>query len=160
MKKLLKYLETHGKATCREIAQALSCDEEEIRKKISDLEEKGIIAGYRTVIDWDKFNDDSVSAIIEVKVTPQLGKGFDRIAEKINQYEPVKSLYLMSSGDYDLSMVVEGRTLKEVAMFVAQKLAPMECVTSTATYFILKRYKEGGMILGNEEEDIRQVIEF
>lgn len=158
--KILKILEKDGKATAKEIAAQLALDEKEVEKTIAELEEKGIIGGYKAMINWDKFDENLVSALIELKVTPQLDQGFDRVAEKIYQYEHVKNVYLMSSGIYDLSVMIEGKNLKEVAGFVAEKLAPMECITSTSTHFILKRYKEGGIIYETDREDSRQVIEF
>ena len=158
--KILKILEKDGKATAKEIAAQLALDEKEVEKTIAELEEKGIIGGYKAMINWDKFDENLVSALIELKVTPQLDQGFDRVAEKIYQYEHVKNVYLMSSGIYDLSVMIEGKNLKEVAGFVAEKLAPMECITSTSTHFILKRYKEGGIIYETDIEDSRQVIEF
>ena len=158
--KILKILEKDGKATAKEIAAHLALDEKEVEKTIAELEEKGIIGGYKAMINWDKFDENLVSALIELKVTPQLDQGFDRVAEKIYQYEHVKNVYLMSSGIYDLSVMIEGKNLKEVAGFVAEKLAPMECITSTSTHFILKRYKEGGIIYETDREDSRQVIEF
>ncbi len=158
--KILKILEKDGKATAKEIAAQLALDEKEVENTIANLEEKGIIGGYKAMINWDKFDENLVSALIELKVTPQLDQGFDRVAEKIYQYEHVKNVYLMSSGIYDLSVMIEGKNLKEVAGFVAEKLAPMECITSTSTHFILKRYKEGGIIYETDREDSRQVIEF
>lgn len=158
--KILRILEKDGRATAKEIANELCADEKEIEAIITDLEEKGIIGGYKAMVNWDKFDSNLVSALIELKVTPQLDQGFDRVAEKIYQFEHVKNVYLMSSGAYDLSVMIEGRNLKEVAGFVAEKLAPMECITSTSTHFILKRYKEGGIVYGAEKEDSRQVIEF
>ena len=158
--KILKILEKDGKATAKEIAAQLALDEKEVENTIAELEEKGIIGGYKAMINWDKFDENLVSALIELKVTPQLDQGFDRVAEKIYQYEHVKNVYLMSSGVYDLSVMIEGKNLKEVAGFVAEKLAPMECITSTSTHFILKRYKEGGIIYETDRDDSRQVIEF
>ena len=101
-----------------------------------------------------------VSALIELRVTPQRGEGFDKIAERIYKYPQVKSVYLMSSGAYDLTVMIDGKSMKEVAMFVAEKLAPMECITATSTHFILKRYKEGGIVYESEKVDGRQVMEF
>lgn len=158
--KILNLLEKDGKATAKEIAEELGISEKEVENIIADLEDRGIIGGYKAMINWDKYDESLVSALIELKVTPQLDQGFDRVAEKIYQYDHVKNVYLMSSGAYDLSVMIEGRNLKEVAGFVAEKLAPMECITSTSTHFILKRYKEGGIIYETEKKDSRQVIEF
>ena len=158
--KILKILEKDGRATAKEIAEMLSLGEKEVEEIIADLEEKGVIGGYKAMINWNKFDENLVSALIELKVTPQLDQGFDRVAEKIYQYEHVKNVYLMSSGIYDLSVLIEGKNLKEVAGFVAEKLAPMECIISTSTHFILKRYKEGGSVYEAEKVDGRQVVEF
>ena len=158
--KILKILEKDGRATAKEIAEMLSLGEKEVEEIIADLEEKGVIGGYKAMINWNKFDENLVSALIELKVTPQLDQGFDRVAEKIYQYDHVKNVYLMSSGIYDLSVLIEGKNLKEVAGFVAEKLAPMECIISTSTHFILKRYKEGGIVYEAEKVDGRQVVEF
>ncbi len=158
--KILKILEKDGRATAKEIAEMLSLGEKEVEEIIANLEEKGVIGGYKAMINWNKFDENLVSALIELKVTPQLDQGFDRVAEKIYQYDHVKNVYLMSSGIYDLSVLIEGKNLKEVAGFVAEKLAPMECIISTSTHFILKRYKEGGIVYEAEKVDGRQVVEF
>ena len=113
-----------------------------------------MILGYKTMIDWDKTDREYVTAMIEVKMTPQRDRGFDRIAEKIYNYPEVQSVYLMS-GSYDLCLIIEGRTMKEVAYFVAQKLAPIESVLSTATHFVLRKYKDKGVIYGAPEVDER-----
>lgn len=111
----------------------------------------------KTIIDWEKTERELVSAIIELKVTPQRGSGFDRISERIYQYDEISSVYLVSGG-FDIAVIVEGKTVKEVALFVAEKLAPMDEVISTATHFILKKYKAEGVILNNKMEDDREVI--
>ena len=118
----------------------LSKEEGDIKEMISRLEREGIILGRRTIIDWDKTDREYVSALIEVKVMPQRDRGFDKIAEKIYNYPEVQSLYLMSGG-FDLALIIEGKTMKEVAYFVAQKLATIEYVTATATHFVLRKYK-------------------
>ena len=156
--KILKILEKDGRATAKDIAIELSLEEKEVERIIADLEERGVIGGYKAMINWNKYDENLVSALIELKVTPQLDQGFDRVAEKIYQYEHVKNVYLMSSGAYDLSVMIEGRNLKEVAGFVAEKLAPMECVTSTRTHFILKKYKQDGIIFEKPRKDERSVI--
>ena len=158
--KILRILEKEGRATAKDIAIELSLEEKEVERIIADLEERGVIGGYKAMINWNKYDENLVSALIELKVTPQLDQGFDRVAEKIYQFEHVKNVYLMSSGIYDLSVLIEGKNLKEVAGFVAEKLAPMECITSTSTHFILKRYKDGGIIYEGEKVDGRQVVEF
>ena len=126
----------------------------DIKKLIKAYEKDGVIVGYKTLIDWDKTSREYVSALIEVKITPQPDRGFDRVAEKIYSYPEVQSLYLMSGG-YDLCVQIEGKTMKEVAYFVAQKLAPIDSVISTATHFVLRKYKDKGVIYGVEEIDER-----
>lgn len=139
------------------IAQMLGCTEEEVAEKISGLEKEHIIVGYKTIINWDKTDREYVMAMIELRVTPQRGEGFDKVAERIYKYPQVTSLYLMS-GSYDLAITIEGRTMKEVALFVAEKLAPMDSVLSTKTHFVLKKYKDEGMIYEDNEKDTREVI--
>lgn len=121
---------------------------------IDKFEKEGIILGYKTLIDWDKTARESVTALIELKISPQEDRGFDKIAEKIRNYPEVQSVYLMSGG-FDLAVFIEGKTLKEVAFFVAQKLAPMNSIQSTATHFVLKKYKDKGVNYGIPETDER-----
>ena len=123
----------------KDIATMLGLDEALVIHTIKEMEEAQIICGYNTVINWDKTDDERVTALIEVKVTPQRGEGFDRVAERIYNYEEVTSLYLMSGG-FDMTVFIEGKTMKEVAQFVARKLAPMDGVLSTSTHFVLKKY--------------------
>ena len=154
MEKLLRLLENDATLTPRELALMLSKEVGDVKKMISELERDGVILGRQTVIDWDKTDREYVTAMIEVKMTPQRDRGFDRIAERIYQYPEVQSVYLMSGG-YDLCLIIEGRTMKEVAYFVAQKLAPIESVISTATHFVLRKYKDKGVIYGAPEVDER-----
>lgn len=143
--------------TNEQIAQMIGASEEEVAAIIRGLEKENIIVGYKTMINWEKTDKELVTSIIELRVSPQRGEGFDRVAEKIHKYSQVKSLFLMS-GSYDLCVIIEGETMKDVALFVAQKLAPMDNVLSTATSFVLKKYKEDGLIFENDEADTRQVI--
>lgn len=145
------------KADSAKIAQMLGTNEEEVAAIIRGLEKENIIVGYKTMINWERTDRELVDALIELKITPQRGEGFDRVAEKIYKYPQVKSLYLMS-GAYDLAVMIEGRTMKDVALFVAEKLAPMDHILSTATHFVLKKYKDDGLIFYDDEEDTRQVI--
>ena len=154
MNNLLKILEDNATLTPAQLAVMMDKEEGDIRDMIARYEEDGVILGYKTMIDWDKTDREYVSAMIEVKMTPQRDRGFDRIAEKIYNYPEVKAVYLMSGG-YDLSVLIEGRTMKEVAYFVAQKLAPIDSVMSTATHFVLRKYKDKGVIYGAIEEDLR-----
>lgn len=154
MEKLLKLIEDNATLTSKELALMLSKEEGDIKKMIEGLEKEGVILGRKTIIDWDKTDREYVSALIEVKVMPQRDDGFDRIAEKLLMYPEIKSLYLMSGG-FDFTVLIEGKTMKEVAYFVARKLAPVEYVTSTSTHFVLKKYKDKGIIYKAPEEDAR-----
>ena len=159
MDELLKLLEKEKNMVSRaRFARILGISEEEVSQKIDALENDGVIAGYKTLINWEKTDREVVNALIELKVTPQKGGGFDMIADKIYGYPQVKSLYLMS-GAYDLAVTLEGNTMQEVAMFVAQKLAPMDEVLSTATHFVLKKYKEEGIVFEDDDQhDARQMV--
>ena len=153
-KQILKYIEKKSKVDLGELAVMLGTDEVTVANEIAAMENEKIICGYHTLIDWEKAGEDKVTALIEVRVTPQRNQGFDRIAERIYNYPEVQSVYLMSGG-YDLCLIIEGRTMKEVAYFVAQKLAPIEYVISTATHFVLRKYKDKGVIYGAEQVDER-----
>ena len=155
MENILKLLENDATLTTKELSVMLSKEEGDIKKMIKELEDEGIVLGYRTVIDWDKTDREYVSALIEVKVTPQRDDGFDKIAEKLRNYPEIKALYLMSGG-FDFTVIIEGKTMKEVAYFVARKLAPIEYVTATATHFVLKKYKDNGVIYSKPEKDLRE----
>ena len=143
--------------TNEQIAQMIGKSEEEVAEIIKGLEKDNTIVGYKTMINWEKTDKELVTSIIELRVTPQRGEGFDKVAEKIYKYSQVKSLFLMS-GSYDLCVIIEGQSMKDVALFVASKLAPMDNVISTATSFVLKKYKEDGLVFYKDEEDSRQVI--
>ena len=151
---LLKLLENDATLTPEQLASILDLDAAEIRKEIRSMEEEGIILGYKTIIDWEKTENESVTAMIDVKLTPQKERGFDRVAEKIYNYPEVQAVYLMS-GSYDLSVVIEGKTMKEVAFFVSQKLSTIDAVTSTATHFVLHKYKDKGILYDAPETDER-----
>ena len=133
---ILTMIEKNNKLSTKDLADMFGVDEVTIINEIAKMEEEKVICGYHTLINWDKTDKESVTALIEVKVTPQRGRGFDQIAERIYNFPEVKSVYLMS-GSFDLTVVIEGKTMKEVAMFVSEKLAPLEPVLSTATHFIL-----------------------
>ena len=159
MEKLLELLEENATLTEKEIAVMLSKEEGDVKRMIRELESEGVILGRKTIIDWDKTDKEYVNALIEVKVTPQRDDGFDKIAERICKYSEIKSLYLMSGG-FDFTVLIEGRTMKEVAFFVAKKLAPIENVVSTSTHFVLKKYKDKGVIYKAPEVDKRgQLLE-
>lgn len=156
--KLLHALEQNHRLPTRALATMLNVKEKEVKEMIRELEEAKIILGYVTLIDWEKTgNNNSVTAIIDVKVTPQRDVGFDVIAERISRFPEVKNVYLMSGG-YDLSVVIEGASMKQVAFFVAEKLATLENVQSTTTHFVLKKYKKDGICFGEDKKDRRLVI--
>lgn len=157
MKQILQLLEENARLTTEQMAVMCNLDEEEIKDKIKQLEDEGVILGYKALIDWDKTDREYVSAVIELKVAPQRDRGFDRIAEKIYNYPEVQSVHLMSGG-YDLMLIIEGKTMREVAYFVAYKLAPIEDVVSTATHFVLKKYKDKGIIYKMPEKDERECV--
>ena len=154
MEQLLKIIEEDATLTEKEIATMLSKEEGDVREMIRTLERDGVILGRKTVIDWDKTDREYVSALIEVKVMPQRDDGFDKIAEKICRYPEIKGLYLMSGG-FDFTVLIEGKTMKEVAFFVARKLATIESVTATATHFVLKTYKDKGVVYADNKRDMR-----
>lgn len=157
MEKLLKLLEDDATLTSSELALMLSKEEGDVKAMIEELEREGVILGKKAVIDWEKTDREYVNALIEVKVTPQRDDGFDKIAEKIYNYPEIKALYLMSGG-FDFTVLIEGKTMKEVAYFVARKLAPVEFVTSTATHFVLKTYKDNGVVYKKPEKDPRESL--
>lgn len=154
---MLELLENNSRLTEEEIAVMLGRPVEEISKAIKEYRDLNIIVGYNTLINWDKVEKDTVTALIELKVTPQMGEGFDKVAERIYRYPQVKACYLMSGG-FDLMVIVEGRSLKEVSLFVAEKLAPLDSVLSTSTHFVLKKYKDKGMIFEKKPKDDREAI--
>lgn len=155
--KILSAIDKDSKLTAKDLATMLGSSEEEVTNIIKQMEAENIICGYPTLINWDKVHCERVTALIEVKVIPQRGLGFDRIAERIYKFDEVQSVYLMSGG-FDLTVIIEGKTLKEVADFVSAKLAPMEGVQSTATHFVLKKYKEHGLPLVEARTDERMLI--
>ncbi|MBQ6104645.1 MAG: Lrp/AsnC family transcriptional regulator [Lachnospiraceae bacterium] len=155
--RILESLDQNARLTAKELAVMLGEDEAKVAAEIRRLEEELVICGYPTLIDWDKTDKHQVTAMIEVKVTPQRGKGFDEIAERIYQFDEVEAVYLMSGG-FDLTVMLRGSSLKSVAEFVSGKLAPMESVLSTATHFVLKKYKEHGIPLVTRQEDERMLI--
>jgi len=157
LREVLELLESDARLTAGQIATMLGRDEEEVARIIKESEEKKLIQGYFTLVDWDKLGAEKVSAMIEVKISPQRDVGFDAVAERIYRFPEVRSVRLMS-GAYDLIVMIEGGTMKEVAHFVSFKLASMEYVLSTATHFVLKTYKHHGVIIDDKEEDRRQVI--
>ncbi len=154
---ILKLLARNARYSTEEIATMLDASAEEVAKNIEELEKDGLLRGYKAVVDWDKLDGAYVSAIIELNVVPKAGLGFEEVARKIMQYREVESVYLMS-GVYDLNVVVKGKTLQDIAWFVAKELASIDSVTSTTTHFVMRRYKEMDVELITGEEDDRGQI--
>lgn len=154
---LLSIIEKNSRIDIKELAVMLGKNETDVLNMLEELEKEGVICGYHTLIDWEKTSVEKVNALIEVRVTPQRGQGFDKIAERIYNYPEVNSVYLISGG-YDLLVTLEEKSLKEIAGFVTDKLSTLDSVLSTATHFILKKYKDFGTILDKKSSDLREVI--
>ena len=155
--KILRNIAKNGKLSTEDLAAMLAASPEEIEKEMNAMEEQGIICGYPTLINWDKTGCEHVTALIEVTVAPERGRGFDKVAERIYQYSEVEAVYLMS-GSFDFTVFIEGKTMRQVAQFVSDKLAPLDSVLSTATHFVLKKYKDHGTVLCDEVQDERMLI--
>ena len=158
MEEILEIIEKNSKYTNAEIAKMVGKSEEEVDRIIKDYEKESVVLGYPALINWEKTSRESVLALIEVKVTPQRGEGFDKVAERIYKFPEVKACYLMSSGGFDLTVIIEGKSMKEVALFVAEKLSIQERVLSTSTHFVLKKYKDKGIIFEEKPRDDREDI--
>ncbi len=156
-KEILKILENDARVTAKQISTMTGISSNEVTKLIKQAEKDRVILKYKTMINWDKVGNEQVSALIEVRVTPQRDVGFDSIAERIYRFPQARTVYLLS-GTYDLLVLVAGKTMHEVADFVSQKLAPLEGVQGTITHFMLKRYKEDGEIIEAKEEVKRQQV--
>ena len=154
MTELLRLLENDARLSPEALALMLEKEVGDIKTMIEDYEQSGVIVGYHTLIDWDKTDRESVSAMIELKITPQRDRGYDHVAQKIYNYPEVESLYLMSGG-FDLAVFIRGKTMREVAFFVAEKLATIDDVVSTATHFVLRKYKDNDVIYGSVPVDER-----
>ena len=154
---ILAVLEKNSRIDLADLAALLGVTEAEVANEISEMEKERVICGYHTLINWDKTNNEKVTALIEVKVTPQRSLGFDSIAERIYNYSEVHALYLMSGG-FDFTVIIEGKTMKQVATFVSSKLAPLEAVLSTSTHFVLKKYKDHGTVLDAPVSDERMLV--
>lgn len=155
--KILAIIEKNSRIDLKDLAALLGESEAAVANEIAEMEKENIICGYHTMINWDNTGDEKVIALIEVKVTPQRGMGFDKIAERIYQYSEVTSVYLMS-GTFDFTVIIEGKTMREIAQFVSEKLSPMDSVLSTATHFVLKKYKDHGTVMCGKAEDERMMI--
>jgi len=154
MDELLDILQTNALESRENIARMLAISVAEVNARIADYEKRGIIRGYQAILNEDQLSSDKVTAVIEVKITPQREGGFDLVAQRLSRFAEVRSAYLMS-GSYDLLLFVEGRTLREVAGFVSERLAPLEGVLSTSTHFMLKTYKRFGVLMHQENRDER-----
>ena len=154
---ILEVIEKNARIDVKDMAMMFGVSEISIANEIADMEKENIISGYHTLINWDNTGKEKVIALIEVKVTPQRGMGFDKIAERIYNYSEVNSVYLMS-GAFDFTVIIEGKTLKEVANFVSEKLSTLDAVLSTATHFVLKKYKDHGTVLVKQLQDERMLI--
>jgi len=154
---LLAIIEKNSRIDLKELAIILGVAEIDVVNTLQKLEEDGVVCGYHTMINWEKTSIEKVTALIEVRVTPQRGQGFDNIAERIYKYPEVQSVYLISGG-YDLLVTLEGKTLREVSTFVSDKLSTLDTVLSTATHFILRKYKDHGTILNEKTEDEREIV--
>ena len=154
---ILKYIEKHSRVELGELAVMLGVEETDVANEMAEMEKEKIICGYHTLIDWDKTGLETVTALIEVRVTPQRNRGFDRIAERIYNYPEVYAVYLIS-GSCDLLVTLEGRTLKEVSRVVSEKLSPIDEVLSTATHFILKKYKDHCTIMVPKTASDRMLV--
>ena len=157
MKDLLHLLENDSTLSHAQLAAMTGSTEAEVAAAVEQYKKDRVILGYKAIVDWDRTQRESVTALIEVRVTPQRGDGFDRVAERIYQYDEVESVYLMS-GAYDLTVIISGRTLKEVAQFVGERLSTLEDVTGTATHFILHKYKEKHLIFERQERQPKEWI--
>lgn len=155
--KILAIIEKNSRIDLKDLVALLGESEAAVANEIADMEKENIICGYHTMINWDNTGNEKVIALIEVKVTPQRGMGFDKIAERIYQYSEVNSVYLMS-GAFDFTVIIEGKTMREVAQFVSEKLSPMDSVLSTATHFVLKKYKDHGTVMYEKPGDERMMI--
>lgn len=154
---LLAIIEKNSRIDTKELAVLLGVEEIDIVNELAKLQDEGIICGFHTLINWEKTDIEKVTALIEVRVTPQRGQGFDNIAERIYKYPEVRAVYLISGG-FDLLVILEEKSLKEIANFVSDKLSTLDSVLSTATHFILKKYKDHGIMLSEKYEDKREVI--
>lgn len=152
--KILTFIEKNSRVDLKELAIVLGVDEATVINELQKMEEEHVICGYHTIIDWDKVGIEKVTAMIEVRVTPQRGMGFDKVAERIYNYPEVTSVYLISGG-FDFMVTIEGKTLREVSQFVSEKLSTLDSVLSTKTNFILKKYKDHGTVIAEQTKDER-----
>lgn len=156
-KKILDIISKNSKRDSSDIADMIGSTKQEVEQAIQEMEQANVICGYPTLINWDQTDCEIVTALIEVKVAPQRGKGFDKIAQRIYQFEEVTSVFLMSGG-FDLTVIIEGKSMKEVAQFVYERLATLDTVMSTSTHFVLKKYKEHGLVMNDGKHDDERMM--
>ena len=156
-KQILDAISKNSRYSLEDLASMLGTDVNTVAKEIEEMEENKVICGYPTLINWDKTDCEKVTALIEVKVTPQRDMGFNKVAERIYRFDEVEAVYLMSGG-FDLTVIIEGKSMKEVARFVSEKLSTLEYVTSTATYFVLKKYKEHGLTMADDKQETERML--
>ena len=154
---ILKMLENNSRIDLHDLAIMMGTDETRVYQEIEKMEQEGVICGYPTLINWDKTGEEKVTALIEVRVTPQRGQGFDKLAESTTNYPEVRAVYLMS-GAFDFAVFLEGKTLKDVAMFVTSKLSTLDAITGTSTHFVLKKYKDYGIIMMDRPKSSRMKV--
>ena len=154
---ILRMLEKNSRIDLKDLAIMLGVDEVAVANEVAQMEKENIICGYHTMINWENTSQEKVNALIEVKVTPQRGMGFDKLAERIYLYDEVETVYLMSGG-YDFTVILNGKTLREVSQFVSDKLSTLDSVLSTSTHFVLKKYKEHGTVLAQKSKDERMLM--
>ena len=154
---ILRMLEKNSRIDLKDLAIMMGVDEVTVANEVAQMEKENIICGYHTMINWENTSQEKVIALIEVKVTPQRGMGFDKLAERIYLYDEVETVYLMSGG-YDFAVIFNGKTLREVSQFVSDKLSTLDSVLSTSTHFVLKKYKEHGTILAQKHKDERMLM--
>ncbi|MCR4879949.1 MAG: Lrp/AsnC family transcriptional regulator [Bacilli bacterium] len=156
-KNLLELIESNSKLTTSDIADSLGVSELEVVNEISKLEKDKVICGYNAIINWDKVTEEKVNALIEVKVTPQRGMGYDRLAERIAKFDEVNSIYLIS-GSYDFMVIINGKSMKEISSFVFEKISTIDMIQSITTHFVLKKYKDHGVLMNEKKVDHREII--
>ncbi len=154
---ILRMLEKNSRIDLKDLAIMLGVEEAAVANEVAQMEKENIICGYHTMINWENTSQEKVIALIEVKVTPQRGMGFDKLAERIYLYDEVETVYLMSGG-YDFTVILNGKTLREVSQFVSDKLSTLDSVLSTSTHFVLKKYKEHGTVLAQKHKDERMLM--
>ena len=155
--KILNTISKNSRYSAKELAAMLGSDETAVTNELKQMEQENVICGYPTLINWDKTDCEKVTALIEVKVTPQRDMGFNKVAERIYKFDEVESVYLMSGG-FDFTVILEEKTMKEIAQFVSSKLSTLDSILNTATHFVLKKYKDYGMILDEKEKDERMLV--